>query len=151
MFVGGIRLRSEEEIAKGFTEGIDCAMVTLHEIAGKMGISGEEAYRLAGCFGIGMMQGSVCGAISAGFIAIGYRYGSTGPDQMDQRGLMIAKREEFLNKFRKEFGDDITCPGIIKLDLRKGEDMKKAGETGVFSKFCPKLCRRTADIVIGLL
>jgi len=141
---------TEEEIAQGFKEGIDCAMSTLYGISGKMGITREEAYRLAGCFGVGAMEGSLCGAVSAGFIAIGHRYGNTGPNQMDQKGLVMAKREEFVTWFRERFGD-LTCPGVIKLDLRKSEDMKKAQETKVLFTFCPKVCKESAEKVIGLL
>ena len=138
---------SEKEIGQGFKEGIDCSMVTLHECADKMGISGEEAYRIASCFGIGMMQGSVCGAISAGFIAIGRKYGNEAPNQMDQKGLVIAKREEFLKKFKAEFGEDITCPGLLKLDFRIPEEAKKAQESGIIFTVCPKICKKSIAII----
>jgi len=141
---------TEEEIAQGFKEGIDCAMSTLYGISKSMGITREEAYRLAGCFGIGAMEGSLCGAVSAGFIAIGHKYGNTGPNQMDQKGLVMAKREEFVTWFRERFGD-LTCPGVIKLDLRKSEDMKKAQETKILFTFCPKVCKESAEKVISLL
>ena len=61
---------AEKEIAEKFTQGFDCAMVVLGEVAEDLGIEQEEAYRLASCFGVGMMQGSICGAVSAAFIEI---------------------------------------------------------------------------------
>ena len=142
---------SEEEFAQGFKEGIDCAMGVLHEVADKMGISGEEAYRLSSCFGIGMMQGSVCGAVSAGFMAIGHKYGNSGPNQMDQKGFVISKREEFLTRFKAIFGDNVTCPGLLKLDFRIPEDAAKARESGIIFTLCPRICREAAIIIRDMI
>lgn len=138
---------NEKEMAQKFREGIDCAMVTLHESADAVGMPEKDAYRLASCFGIGMMQGSVCGAVTAGFIAIGYRYGDMEPNDMDKKGLVLAKREEFLSEFKRRFGDDISCPGLLGLDFRDESDMKKALETGITFTLCPKICRQAADII----
>ena len=138
---------TEEDFAKGFKEGIDCAMGVLHEVADDMGLTGEEAFRLSSCFGVGMMQGSVCGAVSAAFMAIGHRYGNSGPNQMDQKGMVISKREEFLTKFRLKFGDDVTCPGLLKLDFRKPEDAQKIRESGITFTLCPKICFEATKLI----
>ena len=144
-------MMNEKEISGKLMEGIDCAMVTLHESADAVGMPRDEAYRLASCFGMGMMQGSVCGAVTAGFIAIGYKYGNIKPLDLDSRGLLMAKREEFLSEFKKRFGDDITCPGLLKLDLRNEEDAMKAMGSGIMFAFCPKICRQAADIINEIL
>jgi C_GCAxxG_C_C family probable redox protein len=126
-------------------------MVTLHECADAVGIAKDEAYRLASCFGIGMMQGSICGAVTAAFIAIGRRFGNTEPGNLDQKGLLLAKREEFITEFKNRFGGDVTCPGILGIDLREQEGMRKAIETGITMTLCPKICRQAADIVNGMI
>lgn len=140
-------MRSEEDIAKGFQEGFDCAMATLMEVADDIGMTEDQAKRTASCFGIGMLQGSLCGAVTAGFIAIGCKYGNTVPNDRAQKGLVMAKKEEFLSMFTEEFGE-LTCQGLLDgLDLRKPEDMAKGRERGVFSTFCPKLCKRSAEMI----
>ncbi|AGN26403.1 hypothetical protein A3206_01865 [Candidatus Methanomassiliicoccus intestinalis] len=141
---------AEKEIAEKFTQGFDCAMVVLGEVAEDLGIEQEEAYRLASCFGVGMMQGSICGAVSAAFIAIGYKYGNTKPNDVSQKNLVLAKREEFVEEFTNEFGD-ISCPGLVKLDLRIPEEMEKARERKILSEFCPKVCLRSTNLIKTIL
>ena len=86
------------------------------------------------------MQGQLCGAVVGALIAIGYRYGNTVRDDMATKGACLAKRAEFYERFQKEFGA-LTCPELLKLDLRKPEDMEKAKEKQLFATFCPKVCK----------
>lgn len=135
----------EEEISKGFREGFDCSMAVFSRLAPKFGIDGDQAKRIAACFGVGMMQGTVCGAVSAAFMAIGCRFGNTKPGDMARKGLCMQKRQEFIDRFTEEFGS-ITCPGLLGLDLRKEEDMAKANERKVLDNECPRYCRRAIEI-----
>ena len=135
----------EEEIADGFGKGFDCSMAVFSRLAPELGLTEEQGKKLSSCFGVGMMQGTICGAVSGAFMAIGYKYGNTEPGDMQQKGLCMAKRQEFIDKFTAEFGS-LTCPGLLNLDLRKPEDMKKAQEQGVLSTICPKYCRRAIEI-----
>ena len=139
-------MTTEKEIAEGFKQGFDCAMAVFGEVAESLGIDKEGAYRIASCFGVGMMQGSVCGAVSAAFLAIGYRYGNTKPNDMAQKNMLLAKREEFIERFTDEFGD-IFCPGLLKLDLRIPEDMDEARKRKLLDEFCPKVCMYSINLI----
>ncbi|MCQ2056018.1 MAG: C-GCAxxG-C-C family protein [archaeon] len=141
---------SEEEIAEGFNDGFDCAMAVFSRLAPKVGLTEDQGKKLASCFGVGMMQGAVCGAVSGALIAIGYKYGNTEPKDISQRGLCLQKRQEFIDKFVEEF-KNITCPGLLGLDLRKEDDMEKAHKQGILSKICPKYCRRAIEITEGII
>ncbi|WP_019178048.1 C-GCAxxG-C-C family protein [Methanomassiliicoccus luminyensis] len=122
-------------------------MVTLMEVADDIGMTEDQAKKTASCFGVGMLQGSICGAVTGAFLAIGYAHGNTVPNDSAQKGLVMAKKEEFLKEFTEEFGD-ITCPALLGgLDLRKQEDMAEARQKELLSKFCPKICKRSAEIV----
>lgn len=143
-------MTAEEEITKGFMEGFDCSMQVLAKLAPEIGLTEEQGKRLGSCFGVGMMQGSVCGAVSAAMIAIGYKYGNTKPKDMAQKGLCMAKRQEFIDRFTEEFGS-VTCPGLLKLDLRLEEDAKKANEIGVITNICPKFCVKAIEIAKDVL
>ena len=145
-----IPMTMHEEIAKGFGEGFDCSMAVFSRLASEVGFTEEEAKRLAACFGVGMMQGTICGAVSGAFMAIGAKYGNTEPGDFPKKGLCLAKRQEFIDRFEKEFGS-ITCPGLLGLDLRNEEDAKKARERGVIEKDCPRYCVRAIEIVKELL
>ena len=148
-----LKMRSmtiEEEIAKGFGDGFDCSTAVFSRLAPKVGFTEEEGKRLSACFGVGMMQGTVCGAVSGAFMAIGAKYGNVKEGDMAQKGLCLSKRQEFIDAFVGEFGS-LTCPGLLGLDLRKEEDMKKAHERGVLTDVCPRYCRRAIEIVEELM
>ena len=145
-------MKTEEQIAEDFGKGYDCAMQVLAELAPEVGLSEEQGLKLAACLGVGAMQGQLCGAVTGALMAIGYKYGNTVRGDMATKGLCLAKRAEFYERFEKEFGS-LTCPGLLNLDLRKPEDMAKAREKNVLSTFCPKVCTfaiiTTKDIMKG--
>ena len=94
-------MKTVEQIAELFKDGIDCSQVVLGECAEKLGISVEEAYKMAACFGGGMGAGGTCGAFVGAMIAIGMKYGHGEVGQMEQKNIMAAKRESSLaNKVR---------------------------------------------------
>lgn len=135
-----IIMRTEEQFAEGFDCGFDCAMQVAAELAPSMGFTEEQALRFASCLGVGAGQGALCGAVVGALIAIGWKYGNTEPDDMATRGLCLSKRTEFYDLFREEFGG-ITCPEVLKLDLRNPEEAKMAREKGLIKNLCPKACR----------
>ena len=132
-------MKTEDQIAKDFGCGYDCSMQVLAELAPDVGLTEEQGLRLAACLGVGAMKGQFCGAVSGALIAIGYKYGNTERNDMAAKGVCLAKREEFYQRFEKEFGG-FTCPELMKLDLRKPEDAAKAKERNLISTFCPKVC-----------
>ena len=133
-------MRTEEQFAEGFGCGFDCAMQLMSDLAPEVGFTKEQGLKLAACLGVGAGQGSMCGAVAGALIAIGYKFGNSAPNDMATKGACMAKRADFYERFEKEWGG-ITCPELLKLDLRKPEDMEIAKEKGLFQKFCPKVCR----------
>ena len=133
-------MKTEEQIAKDFGCGYDCAMQVAAELAPEVGLTEEQGLKVAACLGVGAMQGQLCGAVIGALMAIGYKYGNTVSGDMATKGACLAKRADFYEKFQKEFGG-LTCPDLLKLDLRKPEDMEKAKEKKLFETFCPKVCK----------
>lgn len=136
---------TEEDIVKGFRSGFDCSMIVLAELADEIGMTREQGLRVASCFGAGMMQGSVCGAVTGAMMAIGYKFGNTVPDDKARKGLVMSKRDEFVEAFKERFGT-ISCPELIELDLRIPEDVEKANERKVISELCPKFVKGAIEI-----
>ena len=132
-------MKTEEQIAKDFGCGYDCAMQVAAELAPEVGLTEEHGLKVAACLGVGAMQGQLCGAVIGALIAIGYKYGNTVRNDMATKVACLAKRAEFYQKFQEKFGA-LTCPELLKLDLRKPEDMEKAREKQLFATFCPKVC-----------
>jgi len=140
---------TEEQVIEGFDNGLDCAMLVLRDVSDKIGMSEEEAVRTASCFGMGAMQGLSCGAVTAGLMAIGCRYGGNAED-FSERCILMAKRDEFISGFRKEF-KDLLCPQILGLDVRDPIDMAKIAGQDLFRKVCPKICRIASELLHKIL
>ena len=132
-------MKTEQQIAEDFRNGYDCSMQVAAELAPEVGLTEEQGLKLASCLGVGAMQGQLCGAVIGALIALGYKYGNTVRGDMATKGACLAKRAEFYERFEKEFGA-LTCPELLKLDLRRPEDMEKAREREVFRTYCPKVC-----------
>ena len=130
---------TEEAIMQGFNQGFDCSMQVAAELSGDVGLTKEQGLKIMSCFGVGAGQRTLCGAVSGAMMAIGYRYGNTEPGDMATKGLCMSKREEFYDRFMKEFGT-LTCPGLMGVDLTDPEGAKKANEEGLIPKVCPRVC-----------
>ena len=65
----------KENIAELFMKGIDCSQVVAGEFAEELGITQEEAYKMAAGFGGGMGIGETCGAVVGAMIVLGMKYG----------------------------------------------------------------------------
>ena len=62
----------KEKIAELFMKGIDCSQVVAGAFAEELGITQEEAYKMAAGFGGGMGIGETCGAVVGAMIVLGH-------------------------------------------------------------------------------
>ena len=135
-----------KQIAEEFIKGYDCSQVVLRHFANKLGITADEANRVAACFGGGMMLGSVCGAYTGALMAIGLKYGHSDPDGLlQQKDIMMAKTAQFKEKFVEKFGT-VECKELIGYDVSTPEGRKGALDSGKLLEYCPGL----VDQVIGM-
>ena len=85
-----------EEIKEEFLKGYDCSQVVLRVFSEELGITEDEANKVAACFGGGMLMGEVCGVVTGALMAIGLKYGHSNPENlMEQKEIMMAKSAEF--------------------------------------------------------
>ena len=135
-----------KQIAEEFIKGYDCSQVVLRHFANKLGITADEANRVAACFGGGMMLGSVCGAYTGALMAIGLKYGHSDPDGLlQQKDIMMAKTAQFKEKFVEKSGT-VECKELIGYDVSTPEGLKGALDSGKLLEYCPGL----VDQVIGM-
>ena len=92
----------KERIAELFMKGIDCSQVVAGAFAEELGITQEEAYKMAAGFGGGMGIGETCGAVVGAMIVLGMKYGHFDTEHMEQKEIMNAKRAEISGKIRKK-------------------------------------------------
>lgn len=133
----------KEIIAKQFMKGFDCSQVVLERYAEKLGITPEMANRIGAGFGGGMGKGETCGAVTGAMIALGMKYGHCQEEHMEQKDVMNAKRDEFLEAFLKEY-PACSCKGLLKYDISKPEEMQKILDEGLLFDFCPQV---VADVM----
>ena len=144
-----IIMDSSEEVIRLYEEGYDCAQCILKAMEKKLDYDHDTAMRAISSMGMGLLEGSICGAVVGALAVIGLRYGSASPD-MSNRGVAIIKRAQFLMEFKKRY-NGLTCPEIMGLDVRKDEDNLKAFKDGIYDHFCPKLGAYIIDVLNDII
>lgn len=136
---------SSEDVIRLYNEGYDCAQCILKAMSDKVDFNEDTALKTISCMGMGLLEGSLCGALLGGLAVIGLKYGSSAPDS-SSRGITIIKRAQFLMEFRKKY-NGLTCPEIMGLDVRKDEDNLRAYKEGIYEHFCPKMASDIIEIL----
>ena len=139
----------EKTVDRLFDEGFDCSQIVLGEVSEKLGITREQAYAAAACFGIGMAQGSVCGAATGALIARGLRYGNTSPGDMKSKAEVFDKRDEFMRRFA-EMNGKVMCPDLLGQRIDTLQDLFLTRTSGLYAK-CPGYCVNAVRILEDLL
>lgn len=134
------------KIAELFMKGIDCSQVVVAAFADELGLTQEEAYKMAAGFGGEMGIGETCGAIVGAMIVLGLRYGHCDTAHMEQKDIMNEKRAEFLTKFREKYGV-CSCKGLLKHDIADPEEMQKILDEGLLFDFCLEVVGDTIAIL----
>lgn len=139
----------EKRVDRMFDEGFDCSQIVLGEVSERLGISREQAYAAAACFGIGMAQGGVCGAATGALIAIGLRYGNTKPGDIESKSNVFDKRAEFMRRF-EEMNGRVNCPDLLGQRIDTLQDLFLTRSTGLYSR-CPGFCVNAIRILEDML
>lgn len=140
---------TEKEVNRMFDEGFDCSQIVLSEVAEKLGMTKEQALKVSACFGIGMAQGSVCGAATGAMMAIGLRYGNSAPGDLAAKDLTFRKRDEFMARFR-EMNGKIMCPDFLGQRVDTLQDLVLTRCTGIYDR-CPSFCVNAVKILEEIL
>lgn len=142
---------TEEQIREEFIKGYDCSQVVLRAYAGALGLTDDEANRMAACFGGGMLEGEVCGVVTGALMAIGLKYGHSKLENvMEQKEIMMEKSALFREKF-KEKHDTLICRPLLGYDVADPKDLQAALDSGRMLNFCPKLAAEAIEILREIL
>lgn len=79
----------------------NCAQSTLMPFAKECGLTEEQAFAVASCFGRGMRIESVCGAVTGGLMALGLK------------GATAEQQAEFIAKFKEKHNNMIICHDLL--------------------------------------
>ncbi|KIR01988.1 hypothetical protein P261_00802 [Lachnospiraceae bacterium TWA4] len=142
---------TSDKIRDEFLKGYDCSQVVLRSVATELGITEDEANKMAACFGGGMQMGEICGAVIGAMIAIGLKYGHSDLENLaKEKEIMSKKSQEFREKFLSQY-DSVICRKLLGYDLTKLEEAKEAIDSGRMMDFCPKLVEESIKILKEVL
>ncbi|WP_295727187.1 C-GCAxxG-C-C family protein [uncultured Methanobrevibacter sp.] len=121
-----------------FEDGYVCSQAVFGVFCEEFGLSKNDAFKIAACFGSGMRQAEVCGACTGALMAIGLKYGEDKKtcDRLSNR---------FFEEFRKENGSFI-CRDLLECDISTPEGVKYALDNNLFKEFCPKMVASAVKI-----
>ena len=136
----------KEQVAGLFMRGQDCGQVVFSHYADELGITYDEANRIASAFGGGSGIGETCGAVIGALLVIGMKYGHNGPDDMERRNVLMAKRAEFIEKWKERRGS-CMCNDLLGDDISPPEGLGRILEAGTMFTLCPELVLDAVDIM----
>jgi len=139
--------------AARFGKGHSCAQAVFSAFAEQMSVDYRTAMKVASGFGGGMYMGSVCGAVSGAFMALGLKYGG------DPSAPMAKLVKEFGDRFKAKHRF-VNCSELIgidlsKVDLSNPEAVKALKEKVIKEKnpyvLCGSFVRDAAEIVDAMM
>ncbi len=103
MMKGFERMNKTDTIKALRAESLNCAQCVLLLHHDALGISEEDAIKMAGCFGGGMAVKGTCGALTGALMALGFRCGAFRGDPA-KKNACHQITEEFVRAFEREYG-----------------------------------------------
>ena len=126
---------NKEKAAEYFRGDIDCSQIVLAYSAEKVGLDSDTALKLGSAFGGGMWHGETCGCVTGALMAIGAGYGQTEPGDSEGKALLLAKKQQFEERFMEENGS-LNCRWLLGYDVSDLDDLAKIVAEDMFYTRC---------------
>ena len=139
-------VKNEQEVLEMFGDGFDCSQIVLSNVSEKLGITKDEALKIAACFGGGMWHGETCGCVVGALIALGMKYATVEANDQEKKDALLKLKAEFEEKFCDNNGSCI-CKEILGYNLSIPEEMEKIQEEKLLETKCPKVVLSACDIL----
>jgi C_GCAxxG_C_C family probable redox protein len=142
-------LAAAETAARHFDHGHNCAEAVLRTFADDVGAG--DTVRLATGFGGGMgRDGSVCGALTGGVMALGLWLGRLEPEDEAASDRCAVAVQELRRRFVEACGDT-DCRALTGVDLRDDAGRSALSDEGITSTVCRRCVREAAGLVAELV
>ncbi len=130
-----------------FHQGYSCAQSVLAPFAAELGLTEEQALRLAAGFGagIGRMR-ETCGAFCGLTFVAGHCCGNLHGDAAEKERIFALVREQ-ADLFRAEFGS-LRCRDLLHLDEQIQEGARPGERTAAY--YAARPCERCVTFCEGL-
>jgi len=133
-------------------EGWNCGQSTLLSVQELLGIENEYVLKATTGFGGGIgNMGALCGALAAGVVFLGLKYGRKRLQEFDEKERTYILCAEWYRRFVNYFGSS-NCIDILKVDLSNPEIRKKYWDTGKNREICAKtVVGKAAEMLVKLI
>lgn len=125
----------EETALRYFGDRFHCSQSVLAAYAPELGLTEEQALKIAYCFNAGMRRGEVCGACSGALMVLGALFGQADKNDLDSRAHANALTDRFLDRFR-ELNGTYICNEILGCDISTPGGAAYAKSHGLFTTTC---------------
>lgn len=123
-----------EKIDELSKKGYNCSQVVLCYFAEDFGLDEEAALKISCPFEMGMYESGQCGAVTAGYMVLGLKYGST---DFNERIELAKKTLAFKNEFKEKMGST-NCNELLGMKVMEDNNIEKAEEEGLLESVCGK-------------
>ncbi len=141
---------SREAKAQGqFGHGINCSQAVFGAFSDDFDIDKATALNVARAFGGGMgREGHVCGAVTGAIMAIGCMHGTVAEkDEGAARNGAYGDVQEFMRRFEERNGGQVSCRGLLGVDLKAPEGQAEFKEKNMLDTRCRKAVRDAIEIL----
>ncbi|MFH1852323.1 MAG: C-GCAxxG-C-C family protein [Candidatus Neomarinimicrobiota bacterium] len=139
------------QATKHFENGHSCSQAILMAYAEELGLTREQALKLASGFGGGMAhQDGTCGAVTGAMLVLGAKYGYTTPGPSESKEKTYEIIQCFTRAMTRRFNTTI-CTEMIGFDLSTPAGLAAARQDQVFQRLCPGFVRAAAEILAELV
>ena len=139
-----------EEAVECFCAGAACSQAVLGTYAEDVGLSREQAMKIASGFAGGMRMAETCGAVTGAFMVLGLRYAGPNCDKRDGRDNVYTALRSFVAQFEGR-NNTVVCKELLGCDISTPEGAQRANAEGLFRTICPKLVQDAAEILEQML
>lgn len=130
-----------------FSQNYSCAQSILIAFADEVGIDEALAFRIGAGLGGGIGRKQyICGAINAGAIVLGLKYGTYSANDQELKENFTALIAKFVDECESKLGGT-QCIELIKIDLNDQEHRQFASQYGFFDRICTNAVKQTAIIL----
>ena len=136
-------MEKAEQAVELFNQGYCCSQAVLAVFSEDLGLSKENALKIASGFGGGMKMAQLCGAVTGAIMALGLK---NGPDKNKMTEYVL----EFVKKFEGINGS-VICRELMGCDICTPDGMQAAKEKDLFNALCPKLVQDASEILEEML
>ena len=129
--------------------GLHCSQVVIEHCAEQLGLDKETVMKLAAGLGGGCKHGEICGAITGGILALGYKYGFTDGPTEKENTVLPAKVNELENHIIDNHGT-LYCRDFLGFDKGKPEGPDNMPRDDMFQVcfgLCEEVCAKMDELL----